>query len=490
MSFNFPESTQSNTHAAAKKPSRLGIGIDFGTSNSAAAVFDGEQVTLITLAAPNSVMPSANYLDKAYQSTIGQAAIDAYIAGNIGRKVELSVEVLGEARTSTGGGESAMGGPGESDTATVYGQAFNDSSLPGRLFRGTKRLLGNTTTDRTVVFAKAFRLVALVTPILVGIRQSIENTVGHKIEHACLGHPVNFEGMESGRNTIALERLSESYGYAGISKQSFCPEPTAATISYLHNSPQDDDELVLTVDFGGGTLDFSVLQRVGSAFELRATHGIALGGDRIDQTIFRELVFPLLGKGERWSRMVDGSEVDTLFPFADFEEMLINWPISYLLNQNKYTVSVMERMAQSDPGAEKFRRLYDLIQQNYSYQVFEAIKIFKAELSVAESAVLDIPEIDIEVEVERWEFEMMISDLLAELEQAITVVLDKANCRPDDIDLVLRTGGSSLIPAVKDILDNQFRGKVVEHDPFTSVAAGLAIASYHQYAESELAHGL
>ena len=113
----------------------------------------------------------------------------------------------------------------------------------------------------------------------------------------------------------------------------------------------------------------------------------------------------------------------------------------------------MQRMAQSDSGAEKFRRLYDLIQQNYSYQVFEAIKEFKAQLSVEESALLDIPEIDIQVEVERWEFEMMISELLSEFEQAITVVLKKANCRPDDIDLVLRTGGSSLIPAVKEILD-------------------------------------
>jgi hypothetical chaperone protein len=470
----------------AQKSPRLGIGIDFGTSNSAAAVFDGERVTLIKLAAPDSVMPSANYIDKAYQSSIGQRAIDDYIEGNTGRKVELSCEVLGEARTGTGEAASATGGPGEPETATVYGQAFNDSSLPGRLFRGTKRLLGNTKTDRTLVFDKAFRLVALVTPILVGIRQAIEHTVGDKIKHACLGHPVNFEGIESGRNSIALKRLGESYGYAGIAEQSFCPEPTAATISFLHNHPQSDDELILTVDFGGGTLDFSVLRRSGSTFQVQATHGIALGGDRIDQTIFRELVFPLLGQGERWSRMVDGSKVDTLFPFGDFEALLINWPISYMLNQNKYTSAVIQRMAQADPGAEKFRRLYDLIQQNYSYQVFEAIKDFKAKLSVSDSALLDIPEIDIQVVVERWEFELMISELLFEFEQAITAVLEKASSQPGDIDLVIRTGGSSLIPAVKDILDNQFRGKVVEHDPFTSVAAGLAIADYYRYAESEL----
>ncbi len=78
----------------------------------------------------------------------------------------------------------------------------------------------------------------------------------------------------------------------------------------------------------------------------------------------------------------------------------------------------------------------------------------------------------------------MISDLLFELEQAISLILGNNNLCSDDIDLVLRTGGSSLIPAVKDILDNQFLGKVVEHDPFTSVAAGLAIADYYNYGQS------
>jgi len=465
---------QKNT---SDRPLKTGIGIDFGTSNSAAAVFDGEQVRLVQLSELNPIMPSANYIDRDFASTIGQSAIDDYISDNQGRKVELSVEVIGEARTSAG---TADGPASESETTKVYGQAFNDASLPGRLFRGTKRLLGNTASDRTVIFSRPFRLVALVTPILVGIRKALNRSVGQSSQ-ACIGHPVNFEGMEQGRNNVALQRLSESYRHAGILEQSFCPEPTAAAISYLYNYPHSRDQLMLTVDFGGGTLDFCILRRKGTEFSVEATHGIALGGDKIDQTIFRELVFPLLGKGERWSRMVDGSEVDTLFPFADFEELLINWPVSYMLNQNKYTASVMQRMVQTDEGAIKFKRLYDLIKQNYSYQVFEAIKAFKAELSVADSAVLDIPEIDIEVRLERWEFELMITDRLFELEQAISLILNRAGLQADDIDLVLRTGGSSLIPAVKDILENQFPGKVVEHDPFTSVAAGLAIADYFGY---------
>ena len=462
----------------------IGIGIDFGTSNSAAAIYDGEAVVLVELGRDNPIMPSANYLDKDLVTEIGQQAIDDYIMGNRGRTVELSAELLGEERTSAGGND---GPASEGETSKVYGQAINDVGLPGRLFRGTKRLLGNAASDRTLIFNRPFRLVALVTPILVGVQKALQSSLlrwpGEQANHACIGHPVNFEGKEARRNNVAMERLSESYGYAGISQQNFCPEPTAAAISYLHNNPGSSDQRILTVDFGGGTLDFSILRRNNVNFTVEATHGIALGGDRIDQTIFRQLVFPLLGKGERWSRVTDGLAVDTLFPFGDFEDLLINWPVSYTLNQNKYTTPVMQRMAENDVAAIKFRRLYDLIKQNYSYQVFEAIKTFKAELSEQQSAVLDIPELDIEVELERWEFELMISDLLFELEQAITLILNKAGLCSDDIDLVLRTGGSSLIPAVRDILDNQFAGKVVKHDPFTSVAAGLAIADFYGYGE-------
>jgi len=469
--------------------SKIGIGIDFGTSNSAAAIFDGQRVKLVKLAPHNPIMPSANYIDRDFIAKIGQEAIDEYIKGNQGRKIELSLEVLGEARTSAGGPD---GPAGEGETSKVYGQAFNDGSLPGRLFRGTKRLLGNLASDRTLIFSRQFRLVALVTPILVGIRRALRDAIRHLLEgesqdladHACIGHPVNFEGNERQRNTVALDRLSEAYRHAGITEQTFCPEPTAAAISYLHNQSDQQNQRLLTVDFGGGTLDFSILRRLDDSFEVEATHGIALGGDKIDQTIFRELVFPLLGKGERWSRLVDGLTVDTLFPFGDFEDLLINWPVSYMLNQNKYTSPVMQRMAETDVAANKFKRLYDLIRQNYSYQVFEAIKDFKASLSVQQSAILDIPQLDIEVGLERWEFEVMISDSLFELEQAISLILSKANVQATDIDLVLRTGGSSLIPAVKDILDNQFAGKVVEHDPFTSVAAGLAIADYYGYGQS------
>jgi len=209
-----------------------------------------------------------------------------------------------------------------------------------------------------------------------------------------------------------------------------------------------------------------------------ATHGIALGGDRIDQRIFRELLFPLLGKGERWKRRGAARFIETPFPFERYEDLLLNWAVTYMLSQNRYTTPVLDCIAQGGPARFKFRRLRDLIQQNYSYRVFQAIRAFKAELSGAEEAVLDIPEIDVEMRVTRAEFETLIADLLQEFERAVDDTLSRARLPADRIDIVLRTGGSSLIPAVRRILDRRFPGRVVEHDPFTGVASGLAIAHY------------
>lgn len=486
------QKSRDQSAATAQPQPKLGIGIDFGTSNTAAAIFDGTQVTMVRLEQNSAIMPSAIYLDRDFEAFTGQDAIDRYIAGNQGRKVELSAEVLGEARTSTGQIDPLTTLPAEADTGLVYGQSFQDASLPGRLFRGTKRLLGNKHNERITVFNRPFRLVALITPQLLRVRETISKTLRSVFgaapqqgrvataDHACIGHPVNFEGQELDHNQLALERLQESYRYAGITRQSYYPEPNAAALSYLFMNREHRHEVVLTVDFGGGTLDFCVLKRNATFYDVVAIHGIGLGGDHLDQHMFRKILFPLLGKGERWVREVEGKKVDTLFPFDAYEDFLLNWTVSYMLNQNEYLTPVIDMIRQGGVRARKFERLYELITQNYSYQVFQALKDCKARLSTEEDVVLDIPEIDVMVDISRNEFELIIADQLALFEIAVEQTLAKAGMAPLDVSLVLRTGGSCLIPAVTRILEQQFPGKVVEHDPFTSVAAGLAIADYEQ----------
>ncbi len=456
---------------------RYGVGVDFGTSNSTAAVYDGDSVLLIPLEGDDPIMPSATYIDRDLQTLTGQSAIDRYIQDNTGRTVEMIPEVIGETSAFVEHGDSEHPAPVETVTKKIYGLPLIDSGLQGRLFRGTKRLLGDPRVRRLMVFGHPFRLVALITPLLLRIRKALQGQIG-AFSEAHLGHPVNFEGREALRNTTALQRLAEAYRYAGIRSPHFYPEPIAAAVSYLTANPGVSGRYLLTLDFGGGTLDFCVLRRDGSRFDVVTTYGIALGGDHIDQQLFRVLLFPLLGQGESWRRRGMDREIETRFPFEDYEALLLNWAVTYTLNQNRYTTPVKDRLEQGGPGTEKFQRLNELIQRNLSYLVFQAIKDFKAELSCAEQAVLDIPDIDVEITLTRAEFETIIADQLKEVAEALDETLQRAELVAGDIDIVLRTGGSSLIPAVRRLLEARFPTQVVDHDPFTSVAAGLAIADY------------
>ena len=479
------------TQSTDQQSRSFGIGIDFGTTNSAAALFDGKKTYLLKLEKNSVVMPSATYINNEFKIITGEKAIEQYIESNTGRTVEFSAEILGEARTTTGQiGDHGL--PEEANTRKLYGQSFIDGTQKGRLFRGTKRVLGNNEASRLIVFNRPFRLVAFITPLLLRIRRSIDKHLrlfepdAEFTNHACVGHPINFEGSGPQRNQHALNLLSEAYTHAGFSKQCYYPEPIAAALSYLYEHPLATDQTLLAVDFGGGTLDLCILKREKKEFSIIATHGIELGGDYIDQILFRKLVFPLLGKGERWRRAGEDREIETVFPFHEYEDLLLNWAVSYMLNQNKYTSPIMQRIKYGDEAALKFRRLYDLIKNNYSYLVFQSIKEMKATLSDLSEAKLDIPELDIELLVTREEFDLMISEILEKFKRAINELLAKAQLFPSDIQLVIRTGGSSLIPAVKQILDIEFSGKVIEHDPFTSVAAGLAIAEYQKLGNQQI----
>jgi hypothetical chaperone protein len=471
--------------------------VDFGTTNSAAAIFDGSKVAVVQLERDSAIMPSASYIDTEFTVRTGNDAIQTYIEQNRGRRVELKAEVLGEGRFSTGEIEAGSGLPSAASTETIYGREVDDAGLPGRLFHGIKRLLGSRDAERVVIFQRPFRLVALITPVLVRIRAEIERSLRARFPetskqdpecatHACIGFPVRFEGSERAKDDLAIARLSEAYRHAGAVEQTFCPEPIAAAIGYLFHHPPQGGCRALAVDFGGGTLDLCVIRYEDSTLEVETIHGIALGGNKIDQALCRELVFPLLGKGASWRRSVGGREIETAFPFWMYEERLLNWQVTYTLNQNKYTTALLDQIGNGGAGAQALERLYHLIAQNYGYETFRCIRSLKESLSVEPAGMLDISEIDVHARLTRDEFERMIADEIHRFEEAVDVTLRNAALGPEDIDLVLRTGGSALIPAFAGILKQRFPGKVVEQDPFTSVAAGLSIADYYGFG-SEIA---
>jgi hypothetical chaperone protein len=458
----------------------IGVGVDFGTTNSTIAWFDGERLEVVKFAGSGAILPTAMHLSRDYVGTTGVEAIERYVLENTARLVHMVPEVLGQsageiADRSTPSEMSEL----ETSRNLVFGPLI-DRGLPGRLFLGLKRLLGNAAVERIWVFDRPYRLVALLTPVLLRMRESLEHELQSPVADVHVGRPIDFEGSEGNRNAVALRRLAEACRHAGFRQLEFYPEPVAATISFLWQQRLRPAGTVLTVDFGGGTLDLSVVRHVGTEFEVLATAGEDLGGDRIDQLLFRRLLFPLLGEGELWRRSVDGRLVETLFPFSDYEEGILNWAITHTLNQNKYKSKLTELIARGGPAAVKFERLKDLINFNYSYNVYGAIKQAKADLSRRESTTIDIPELNLKIPFTRVEFDHMLAGMIARLGELIHEVLERAGVSMPAIDLVVRTGGSSQIVAVAKLLEDFFPGKVTEHDPFTSVAGGLAIANYQR----------
>jgi hypothetical chaperone protein len=459
----------------------IGVGVDFGTSNSTVAWFDGHQLRFVGVETSSPILPTAIHMSKEYEGTTGAAAIERYVQENAARLVHLVPEILGQA---AGAIEDNSPEHEMAELSTSRNLVFGpliDHGLPGRLFLGLKRLLGNPAIARIFVFNRPYRLVALLTPVLQRLHEAVENELHAAVSRAHVGRPVNFEGSDVSRNSLAVARLTEASAHAGFRTVEFYPEPIAATLSFLWQRRLTGNGTVLTVDFGGGTLDLSVIRYSGAKFAVLSTAGADLGGDRIDQLIFRRLLFPLLGEGETWSRQIDGHAVETLFPFTEYEEGILNWAINHTLNQNRYKTRLTDLVAAGNAASVKFQRLKDLINYNYSYSVFSAIKKAKAELSTREASLIDIPELNLTATFTRAQLNEILAPMMNRLRELIYQVVERANLPMNGIDLVVRTGGSSQIVAVRQLLDGLFPDKVTEHDPFTSVAGGLAIANYHGY---------
>jgi hypothetical chaperone protein len=459
----------------------LGVGVDFGTSNSTVAWFDGRQLRFVSVEANSPILPTAVHLSKEYEGTTGAAAIERYVQENTARLVHLVPEILGQAAGSIEDSSPEHEMAELTMSRNVVFGPLMDRGLPGRLFLGLKRLLGNPAIDRIFVFNRPYRLVALLTPVLLRLREAVEKELRAPVSRAHIGRPVNFEGGDVSRNLLAVSRLREACAHAGFRTVEFYPEPIAATLSFLWQRRLTGNGTVLTVDFGGGTLDLSVIRYSGAKFDVLSTAGADLGGDRIDQLIFRRLLFPLLGDGEVWSRRIDGHIVETPFPFNEYEEGVLNWAITHTLNQNRYKTRLTELIGAGNAAAVKFQRLQDLINYNYSYSVFSAIKKAKAELSTREVSSIDIPELNLTVTFTRAQLNDILAPMMDRLAELVYKVVERARLPMNGIDLVVRTGGSSQIVAVRELLEGLFPNKVTEHDPFTSVAAGLAIADYHGY---------
>ncbi|QEN09030.1 hypothetical protein EXM22_13905 [Oceanispirochaeta crateris] len=459
---------------------KIGAGLDFGNSNTTIAVYDGKNINYLRIDSglnKGVVMPSALYIHKNKEFETGSRALLRYLEENTNRKIRLSEVEVGTIEVHMG--EMDRDYFVERDRSfTARLHARIDQDMPGRLFRGLKMYLGEKEETRFRIFDKFFRLEALLNMLLRSVRESWEKQ-GYSFSSIHIGRPVRYQGSSDNKNDQALIRMKKALSLAGYPAPLFLEEPIAAAWSYLDDHSLEKGNTLLVFDFGGGTLDLALLEKLeGKSFRVLDTSGLTRAGDWIDREIYSRIVFTHLGKGaEVPFTKDDGSRSSYPFPFSEFEELLLNWQSTHLLNQARYLEDIDRALLAGGETTLRVDRLNRLIRCNGSFTLIKLIEQAKKDLSDQEKTRLVYPEINLDIELTRDDLKTVISSFLKEIPVLINDLLQSAGI--DTVDRVVSTGGSSLIPDIRGLLENRFPGVVEEWDPFHSIAAGLAMADYY-----------
>jgi hypothetical chaperone protein len=438
----------------------LSIGIDFGTTNSSVAVFDGGKLRLVDLdpAAPDPrVMRSLLYITRGGEVVAGQRALEMYTEQNTGREVRLERRLIGEIDMTF-------------SDMSIHRHVFGvvDVNAPGRLFQSMKRFLADTAFKATDVFGTQYTIEQLLATLARKMVDAVEAALGQKITEMVVGRPVHFAD-DPARDETAKTRLTDAWRLAGVDKVRFLEEPVAAVYHFGAQEVRPGARVVV-FDFGGGTLDITVAEQRADGTEVLATGGIPLGGDLLDSRMVEIYIAPCFGERAHFKR--------TGLPApSHLFARLKSWQTIVELNRPEL-LDLIRRARRGTDQPERLAALETLVTRNYGFELFRAVEAAKIELSTATAAdvVLRREGIDLCQRVERGDWDATLSPQVRAAREVVLKTLEDAACDPADVAFAVTTGGSSLIPAFRRMLQECLpRASLRETDTFTSVAAGLAL---------------
>lgn len=411
-------------------------GIDFGTSNSAISAGDHDSFGLIPLEGEHPTIPSAVFFNaETHEIVFGRRAIDEYMDGYTGRLMRSLKSVLGSALISE---------------ATQVGNA-----------------------------RKSFR--EIIGLFLQHVKSTAEDYVDGEITRAVMGRPVHFVDHDPAADQRAEDELRAIASAQGFKEIFFEYEPIAAARAY--ESQLKREELVLVVDIGGGTSDFSVIRLSPQVLgvydrsgDILANAGIRLGGTDFDknfsmQTAMRDMGYKVAQQ--------NGFDMPGQYYFD-----LSTWHLINSVYTQKAIRNIKELHYHST-RPELTQRLLYVAEHHRGHDIAGKIEKAKIALSESKTVTVDFKTID-----PSWTMKVSVAQLMKAVEDdiyriartAMITVTEKAGLKAEQIDTIFMTGGSTALPGFEKAIQKSFpKARLHYGDRFSSVATGLGLSAAAKY---------
>ena len=236
-------------------PGRV-IGIDLGTTNSAVAVMEGGEPTVIPNAEGNRTTPSVVAVTKSGERIVGTAAK-----------------------------RQAVTNPEDTlfSVKRLMGRRFEDPQVQNAISRLPYTVEAAENRDARVrMGGNPYSPPEIAAMILQKLKADAEAYLGESVSEAVITVPAYFD--DSQRNAT-----KDAGRIAGLNVLRIINEPTAASLAY--GLEKENDHYIAVYDLGGGTFDISILELGEGTFQVRSTNGNTfLGGDDFDQRLMDYLV--------------------------------------------------------------------------------------------------------------------------------------------------------------------------------------------------------
>lgn len=365
-------------------------------------------------------------------------------------------------------------------------QAYADAGMQGRFLRSLKRFLPDPGFTGTAIGPRRYALEELIAAMLRTMRERANEVFETDVKRVLLGRPARYSSNDE-HDALAAERMRQAAVLAGFEDVAFFAEPVAAARDF--ELELDRRRLVLIVDLGGGTSDFSIVWVDKSGFkpnDVLATTGVSLAGDALDGALMRKELSSHFGSEARY-KVAFGQNVLTM-P-AVFVDMLCT-PAKLPLLQARDVQQFLRDVrtgALTEVDRELVERFLIVAEDALGFSIFEAVEQVKRELSTASSAEFrfDYSDIAVTHTLSRERFDAATAAPVTAIFECLEQTLRMANVTADEIELVCLTGGTSRVPVIQEHLTTRFGSERIRRlKGLHSVVQGLGYEALLRQAQN------